>query len=324
MNLEDGVLAFFAKHQLGPAHVLVAVSGGPDSTALLVAFTTLRDEGFQVSAAHVNHQLRGAESEADERFVRELCAAHGVELAIRQAPLDPDAIKSRGIEGAARELRYEALHRMREELRARWIATAHTRDDQAETVLLRLITGSGIAKLRAIRPIANHVLRPMLDTTRDQVESWLASKRIAARTDASNRDPRFLRNRIRAELLPLLESMNSNIVSTLARTAEQAREAAEAIEPLLQEHEGSWVLESDDDAVFDLSAAPGHPWLVRTALLRQVRRLDPSEREISAADLERIGNSLPELTRITVSPRLEMERRGVLATLRRAQQKPRR
>jgi hypothetical protein len=119
-------------------------------------------------------------------------------------------------------------------------------------------------------------------------------------------------------------NINPGVVSALSGTAEQAQEAAVALEPLLREHEAGWVLESEDDAVFDLSAAPEYPWLIRTALIRQIRRLDPAEREISSGDLERISSGMPTMTRLTVSPRLEMVRRGVLVTLRRAQQKPRR
>jgi tRNA(Ile)-lysidine synthase len=323
--LAQTVREFFAGRRLDPQPVLVAVSGGPDSTALLLAFAELRPEGFEVSAGHVNHALRGTDSAADEQFVRELCASRGIGLQVCSGELPDEQVRSVGIEAAAREVRYDALRRMAAMTGAKWIATAHTQDDQAETVLMRLLTGSGLRKLQGIRPLTPEgVIRPLLRASRAEVEQFLAERGVSPRHDHSNSDTRFLRNRIRSELMPLLRDINPSISSALARTAEQAQEAAEALEPLLREQESGWVLEAEENAVFDLSAAPGSEWLFRTALMRQIRRLDREEREISAADLERISRSISGLTRLTISPRLELERSGFLLTLRRAQQKRRR
>src|SRR5688572_30156447 len=134
--LLTAVRQFFVKQNIRPGSVVAAVSGGTDSTALLLALADLRDEGFELAAVHVNHHLRGAESDADETFLRDLCAKLGVPLEVADGTLDPDAIKHRGIEAAAREVRYR---RLREKAGARLVATAHQKNDQAETVLMRLL-----------------------------------------------------------------------------------------------------------------------------------------------------------------------------------------
>src|ERR1041385_6457882 len=168
--LTDAVARFLSAHHID--RLLVAVSGGPDSTALLVALAELRAD---VGAAHVNHHLRGAESEEDERFVRELCELLRVQLGVVDGTLDPEAIREHGIEAAARDVRHARLHQLREALGMRWIATAHQLDDQAETILMRMMTGSGLAGLRGIHPIRDDgVVRPLLDVTRAEVEQFLS------------------------------------------------------------------------------------------------------------------------------------------------------
>ena len=176
--------------------LLVAVSGGPDSTALLLA---LREIDVPISAAHVNHHLRGAESDGDEQFVRELCARLGVALRVADGSLDPDRIRDHGIEGAARDVRHALLQEIRSEAGATHIATAHHKIDQAETILMLLITGGGLAGLRGIHPVrADGVIRPLLEVSRVDIETFLAQRRVVPRIDRSNSDPRFLRNRVRA------------------------------------------------------------------------------------------------------------------------------
>ena len=137
--IADAVRRFFDQHPPETAPLVGAVSGGIDSTALLNA---LRELGsIELVAAHVNHHLRGAESDGDEAFVRDLCARLGVALCVADGTLDADAIKHRGVAAAAREARHGRLHEIRGAVGARWIATAHQKNDQAETILMRLMTG---------------------------------------------------------------------------------------------------------------------------------------------------------------------------------------
>src|SRR5205823_3958591 len=161
----------------------------------------LVDLRFHVVAAHVNHHLRADESDGDEAFVRELCERLGVALEVADGTLDPDDVKRIGIEAAAREVRTRLLLDIKARRGARFIATAHQKNDQAETVLMRLFTGSGIAGLRGIHPLRDDgFIRPMLDATRADVDTFLRERGVTPRVDSTNADPRFLRNRIRATL----------------------------------------------------------------------------------------------------------------------------
>jgi tRNA(Ile)-lysidine synthase len=209
---------------------VVAVSGGPDSVALLRALREARGAG-PLTVAHLNHQLRGAESDADEAFVHDLCT--GLSLDCRRGRLDVrGAAEAEGgnLEEVARRLRYDWLARVAGEVGAPWVATGHTANDQAETVLHRLMRGAGLRGLRGIaarRPLTDRVslLRPLLAVTRDEVMAYLDAAGQPYRTDSTNRDPARTRNRIRHELLPRLASEhNPQIVAILGRLASQAEE----------------------------------------------------------------------------------------------------
>lgn len=187
--------------------VLAAVSGGPDSVALLRLLCIARDAlGIRVCAAHANHGLRGADSDADEAFVKRLAARFGVPLQARKLRLR--RIRSVSLEEQAREARYRFLLSAARKTGANKIATAHTRNDQAETVLMRLLRGSGLRGLAAIPAIREEagigIVRPLLALDKADLIRFLRAQRLPYRKDASNRDPAFFRNRIRRHLLPLI------------------------------------------------------------------------------------------------------------------------
>lgn len=212
--------------------VAVAVSGGADSVALLRVLLELRQElGIVLSAAHFHHGIRGAEADADQRFVRELAARFGLELheGAGDVPAHARAEKS-SLETAARELRHRWFAELLAQGKVDKIATAHTLDDQAETVLMRLLRGTGSRGLAGIFPVQKEkrLVRPLLAMSRREVEAYLTAAGETWREDSSNRDLRHTRNRIRHELLPLLErDYNPAIRSTLAELAELARADAE-------------------------------------------------------------------------------------------------
>lgn len=197
--------------------LFVAVSGGADSVALLVAAHQL---GLNPTAVHLNHGLRGDESEADEGFVRELADRLGIECVAERIE-----VSGGNLEAAARAERYTALARIAAGGQA---LTGHTADDQAETVLHRLIRGSGLGGLAGIQPrlrLGDAIVgRPWLRVRRQALREFLSERGVGWREDSSNRDPRFTRNRVRAELLPLLSTFNPRIVEQLGRLAEQARD----------------------------------------------------------------------------------------------------
>jgi tRNA(Ile)-lysidine synthase len=301
--LVPAIRRFFDQHALVPRRVLLAVSGGFDSTALLLAFAELR-ESFEIVAAHVNHHLRGDESDGDEAFVRELCERLGVPLHIADGTLDPTAIRGRGIEAAAREVRFARLQEIRREVDADVIATAHQRDDQAETVLMRLMTGGGPAALRGIHPIrGDGVIRPLLDVPRREIVAFLEAQGIRPRTDHSNNDPRFLRNRIRKLLLDAPPAASAN----LARTATLARQQWEVLDQAIDAAED--VVMTEDATRF--RSMPEDPWLRQALLHRHIVRLDPTRaRDVGAEKLERLARGTQSRESITKSLELLRARDG--------------
>jgi tRNA(Ile)-lysidine synthase len=192
---------------------VVAVSGGADSVGLLRALVEVG--ATKVIVGHVNHQLRGDESDGDEQFVMEL--GESLRVPVRTVRL---TVPSGNMEAEARQVRYEWLT----SLGAGWIATGHTADDQAETVLHRLIRGTGLQGLRGIAPVRETILRPLLSIPRADLLAYLTQLNQPFRTDSTNADTAFTRNRIRAELLPLLRTFNPAIVDVLGRLSAQAEE----------------------------------------------------------------------------------------------------
>jgi tRNA(Ile)-lysidine synthase len=240
-SLHDRVRLAMARDGLIPpgSRVLAAVSGGPDSVALFRLLRLLsRDGRFTVAGmAHLNHGLRGDESEADEVFCRELAAEHGIAIEVGRrdvAQLARDEHVS--IEVAARRARYEFFSDAAQRLKIDRIATGHTRDDQAETFLLRVLRGAGATGLAGIRPRRGPIVRPLLDIRRDELVAFLASLGQAFRTDSSNRDLRIPRNWVRHRLVPLLaEHLNADIVEVLAREATVLRDEAALLDRLANE-----------------------------------------------------------------------------------------
>ncbi len=209
-----------------------AVSGGADSVALLCLLLELRAElGIVLSVAHVNHKLRGEEADEDERFVAQLARQHGLELHVCEAPVDGNQIF--GIEAAARELRYGFFRQLAREGRVTKIATAHTLDDQAETVLLRIFRGTGIRGLSGVHPrivfeeqgrAFGELVRPLLGFRRAALQEFLREQGQSWREDSSNRDIAFLRNRVRHRLLPTIgKEFGEAAIEHMGELAEIAR-----------------------------------------------------------------------------------------------------
>jgi tRNA(Ile)-lysidine synthase len=210
----------------------VAVSGGADSVALLAALRELAPSlGLTLSVVHVNHQLRGAESDADQAFVAHLAHAAGLPLHTRHAPI----AAGDNIEQAARQARLAFFAGLIAANHMDKVATAHTEDDQAETVLLRLLRGAGPTGLAGILPVRDPLIRPLLDLPRQSVRDWARERGLTWREDSSNADPAFARNRIRAELLPQLEhDWNPALKPLLAQTARLTRQDNAYLEAVVE------------------------------------------------------------------------------------------
>ena len=236
MNLIDSVRHTIRRYGLlsREMRVVVALSGGGDSVALLLVLRDIaKADGFVLSgAAHLNHQLRGADADADEAFCRRLCGELAVPLEVERVDVAALARESRvSVEQAAHDARHRFFERAAARVGASRVAVAHTKNDQAETFLLRLMRGSGPRGLSGMHPRSGLVVRPLIGTTRDEVRAFLDATKIAFRTDATNDDRAIPRNRVRHELIPFLETRFSpRIVETLDREAAIAREDAEYLD----------------------------------------------------------------------------------------------
>ena len=197
--------------------VVCAVSGGADSVALLFACYLLKEKlGITLEAAHFNHHLRGEESNRDEAFVKAFCDRYDIPLHLGSGQVTPG---KKGLEAAAREARYGFLRTLKGK-----IATAHTADDNAETVLMHLVRGTGLKGLGGISPVYGSVIRPMLSCTRQDVESFLEEWCLDHVEDSSNESDDFLRNRIRHRIVPLLKEENPKLAENLSAMALRLRE----------------------------------------------------------------------------------------------------
>lgn len=244
--MRSKVLRYIRERKLMHAgeRVCVAVSGGADSVALLRVLLELRPElGIVLTVAHFNHRLRGDDSEADEAFVADMAQQCGLEFFAGGADVRQHARAGKlSIEAAGRKLRYRWLIDLAEQQKLDAIATAHTLDDQAETVLLKFLRGAGTRGLAGIfpempagTPKNTHVIRPLLCLSRDEVEAYLGSLGQTWREDESNFDRRIVRNRVRHELLPLLErEYNPNLRHALSDSAELWRAEEEYWQALIR------------------------------------------------------------------------------------------
>jgi tRNA(Ile)-lysidine synthase len=216
--------------------VVVALSGGADSVALAdVMIDAGQAFGFDVVLAHLDHNLR-PESVDDARFCADRARAWGVPVRIGSADVRALAAQEHGgLEEAARHARYAFLRGVRDEVRARWIAVGHNRDDQAETFLLRLLRGSGTDGLASMRAQSGDLLRPLLTLSRAEIATHLHERGLAWREDSSNADATLLRNRVRHELLPYLEArFNPAARETLARSAQLLADDSDALEAAVE------------------------------------------------------------------------------------------
>ncbi len=269
---------------LAPAQpVAVAVSGGADSLCLLLLLQTL---GYPVSVVHINHHLRGAESDADQEFVSSFAAARALPFRCFDAPVGPG-----NVEQNARDLRYAALRSLLMEGAYQKVALGHTLSDQAETVLFHFLRGSGSAGLAAMSH-SNRAgfVRPLLDCSRAQVEQFLHERGIAWREDSSNRDLSFDRNRIRHELLPgLTRDWNPQLAQCLARTADIAREEEDYWRGEVERFEARFLTCAVHSVFCNASELrTAHPALARRVIRRAIELTKGDARQIGFEHVEAV------------------------------------
>lgn len=298
--------------------VLVALSGGADSVALLYA---LRALSYPVRAFHLNHCLRGAESERDEAFCRTLCARLGVELTVER--LDVAAVareQGNGVEETARRMRYARLHDAAHDEK---IATAHTADDNLETVLFHLVRGTGLKGMAGIPPVRGQIIRPLLRVDRTQVEEYLASIGQDYVTDSTNADDTYTRNRIRHTVAPALRAIQPSAAQAAARLGDLLRQDEDCLDGLAQE---CMAQAARPDGAWDIAPLQRvHP-AVRARALRQMLARDGMPlRDLSAQHifaLEQLLDSQKPSARCTLPHGFTAQREYSALWLVRTQEQP--
>lgn len=279
--------------------VLAAVSGGPDSVAMLHALHTRSCElGISLHVAHFNHGLRGEESSIDEEFVRNLAQAFGLPVTVGRADVAAMRKELRvGEEEAARIARHRFLRETAASLRANRIAIAHTADDRAETVLLNILRGCGIEGLGAMRPVDGIIVRPLIETRRSEIETYLAAHALHYRVDKTNLDIAYARNRVRHELIPYLErEFNADVKAALVRIAEIASAQSDLMEDLTQSCIHALTQRDGLDAALfaDLPAA-----LQLQTVRSEVARLKGNSTDVTFEQVRRIVDAVKDRKEFT-------------------------
>lgn len=231
--------------------VLVAVSGGLDSIVLLDVLVHLSDElSFDIIVGHIDHDLRGAASTQDAAFVHSVANCYGLPVSQHiLANSDLERGRSHGREGAARHARLAALETLAAKAGASRIASGHTLDDQAETILFHLARGAGPSGLRGIPPVRVPFIRPLIRTSRTDVHAYAIKRMLTWREDATNSDLTYARNRIRHRILPELRTLNSRIIEALSRNADLLTDSDQAMAFLVKERMLQLQIESSDSAI---------------------------------------------------------------------------
>ncbi|MFZ5987987.1 MAG: tRNA lysidine(34) synthetase TilS [Bacillota bacterium] len=232
--------------------ILAGVSGGPDSVCLLHILSSLREDmNIKVFAVHVNHMLRGAESDEDEKYVKDLCAKLSIPLKTEHIDIKKSA-KERGLslEEAGREERYRLFGSMADNIGADKIAVAHNKNDQAETILMNIIRGTGLDGLKGMDYIRGRIIRPLLDIKREEIENYCNVHRLNPRIDSSNLETVYTRNKIRLEVIPYINKLfDADIVHSISKMSELIKSDSDFIEQNMEELYNKAVKKIDDGEI---------------------------------------------------------------------------
>jgi len=301
-SLSQRVLDFIKREGLieGQETLLVGVSGGPDSVCLLHLLCQLKEAlGISLHVAHLDHMLRGADSAADAEYVSLLAQQLGITATVEQRDVKAYREKHRlSLEQAAREVRYDFFYEVAESIGAKRIALGHTQDDQVETILMHLIRGTGLTGLRGMQPISTWrgrgssallVVRPLLEVTRAETEEYCRTYNLEPRSDFSNFSLDYARNRLRHELIPLLQSYNPNVGAALLRTARAAADDLSFLEAQVSQVWQQVVTEQPNGLLLNNKTLLSlHPSLQRHLLRRVLGQLLGELTDIQSIHIEKM------------------------------------
>lgn len=309
-DLKQRVFRFIQSEGLIPGKagenpkMLVGVSGGPDSVCLLHILDQLRDSlGVRLHVAHLNHMLRGVDSDADARYVAEFSGTLGIPVTVEKRDVEAYRKEHRlSLEEAAREVRYDFFSQVAESIGAVGIALGHTQDDQVETILMHLVRGTGLTGLRGMGPITLLrppgggvlvVVRPLLEVARRETEEYCRAYDLSPRSDFSNYSLDYTRNRFRYELIPLLQSYNKNIGDALMRTARTAADELSYLEEGVSQVWERVVREQPNGILLDSEALSSlHPALQRHLLRRVLDEVLADLTDIQSIHIEKMMEAL--------------------------------
>ena len=302
MTIENKVLETIKKYQLIEKEdkLVIGVSGGPDSMALLHILLTLQEKeqipSCTLLVAHVNHMLR-KEAEEETAYVEEFCRLHEIPCFVKRAKVEELAQKAKmGTEEMGRNIRYQFFEEVREKEKAQKIVTAHHANDNAETVLMNILRGSGTAGLKGIEPIRKNeknvvFVRPLLNCTKEEIYEYCKEKKLQPKIDKSNQENVYNRNKVRNILIPFLEKeWNPNIVATLNRLSELARQENQYLERQTQKAYEDMVLEEGKDSiVLSLKKWNGQDFVIKSRVIRYtINRLLGTTKDIEKIHIEDI------------------------------------
>ena len=269
--------------------VLVAVSGGADSLALLYLLDQFSKElGYELFVAHLNHLTRGKESDEDATFVEKEANKLSIPFFVDKIDVEKSVLKY-SFQETARILRYQFLEKTLTSINANKIALGHTADDRIETVLMNLLRGTGLKGLAGIPEVREHVIRPLLRCNRSELEQFLDERKLIYRTDSSNNEKKYLRNKIRHEVIPFLSTFNKNISRNLLSLAEIVRGEEQWMSEQAHELYAKLVTAQSGDLYFETVEFEKQPLAMKRRLIREIfYQLSGSLREITALHVQQV------------------------------------
>jgi len=299
MVLLEDVREFLTRHSIEGVRVLVAVSGGIDSMALLSALSELDSEfDLELHIAHLDHGLRGKSSAEDAEFVRSKVKKLNLPFVVDKRPVDRKIKgKRQSLEEAARSVRYDFLDEVARKKGADFVALGHNRNDQAETILMHVIRGAGLRGLGGMEELKSEYIRPLLRTSRDDIVDYAKEVNLDYRLDKTNKDTSFTRNRIRHDLIPTLkEEYNPGVMDSLIRLGDIARRAQSFIEKNIDDVLDELLTDSTDKKVCFTrrKLLELHPHLQRAVLRKLVQEFKGTRRDIAYHHIEELVDKLRE------------------------------